>query len=129
MKNKDSALKLYAARLHARVNEASVLNWADLSIGDWRPIENDCHGNVTTLCERDQSYVPIRGWLYFDFGGMSDRVKFLAHSAVRGPDGVLYDITPSCASRQYPFICAEESEDDYAQLVEGDGIVNLWHIK
>ena len=128
MKNEDSALKLYAARLYARVNEASVLECCDVSIGDWHPTENECHGNVTTLCEHDPDYEPIRGWLYLDFGGVMDRVKFVAHSAVRAPDGVLYDITPSSVPHQYPFICAEESEDDYAQRVE-DGTVFVWHIK
>src|SRR5689334_12473115 len=103
----------YAASLFARVHEAVVLGWAEVEIGDWRPGAKDCHANVTTLCAHDSAYSSVRGWLYFDFGGCLDRVQFLAHSAVRGPDGTLYDITPSQASQQYPFVAANLSEHEY----------------
>ena len=56
-------------------------------------------------------------------------MQFLAHSAIQAPDGMLYDITPSNASQQYPFIIAEESEEDYARLVEGEGINCIWYLK
>lgn len=127
--SKNDGLKQYAARLHERRGEAALLQWADVSIGDWRPTPNECHGNVTTICERDSSYTAVRGWLYFDFDDLLDQVKFVAHSAVRTPDGTLCDITPSNASQQYPFIPAEETEKIYSQLVEGSGITELWHVK
>jgi hypothetical protein len=114
--------------LFARVHQAAVLNWAEVSIGDWKPQLNECHGNVTELCAHDPSYTPVRGWLYFDFGGLLDCVQFLAHSAVRAPDGKLYDITPAIASQQYPFLAAEESEREYAALIQS-GVTELWHIK
>lgn len=125
----DAAHKLYAARLFECVNEATLLKSADVSIGDWSPVENECHGNVTSVCEHESTYTSARGWLYFDFGGSWDRVKFVAHSAIRAPDGTLYNITPSSASQQCPFILAEESEEDFAKLVEVDGIGDLWHFK
>lgn len=122
------AQNVYAGKLFARVKQAVMLKRAEVAIGEWKPSGNECHGNVTELCAHDPSYAPVRGWLYFDFGGHLDRVQFLAHSAVRAPDGELYDITPSRASQQYPFIAAEESEAEYAALVQG-GVTRVWHIK
>jgi hypothetical protein len=45
---------------------------------------------------------------------------------VRAPDGLLYDITPSRAAQDYPFLAANLGEDDYAALVQGD-TTRLWH--
>ncbi len=129
MMTDDVPLKLYATRLYERINESVILKCADVSVGDWTPIENDCHGNATNFCEHQKDYKPARGWLYFDYGGLTDRVQFLAHSAIQAPDGTLYDITPSSASQQYPFIMAEESEEDYARLVEGEGINSISYLK
>jgi hypothetical protein len=72
----------YAASLFAHVHDAVILRWAEVEIGEWRPEASDCHANVTELCAHDPTYSPVRGWLYFDFGGYLDRVQFLAHSAV-----------------------------------------------
>lgn len=118
----------YAANLFARMHEAVNLRWADVEIGNWRPKANDCHANVTELCAHDPTYSPVRGWLYFDFGGYLDRVQFLAHSAVRAPDGMLYDITPSQASQQYPFLSANLPDQEYEALVTS-GAIQLWHVR
>jgi hypothetical protein len=117
-----------AASLLARLDEAVMLRRMEVNIGDWRPIENDCHANASQICLHSPSYLPVRGWLYFDFGGLLDRVQFLAHSAVRAPTGELWDVTPSRASQDYPFITSRLSEDDYVALIEG-GVTRLWHIK
>lgn len=45
----------------------------------------------------------------------------VAHSAVKAPDGALYDITPTNASQDYPFIESKLSEEEYAELVETRG--------
>lgn len=119
----------YAASLFGRRHESANLAWADISIGDWKPMQNQCHENVTTWCTYNTGYEPIRGWLYFDFENKLDYVQFVAHSAVRAPDSMLYDITPAQASQQYPFISANLSETEYATLVEMQGIVNLRHFK
>ena len=113
-KRPERNLKLYAERLYGRREQAVVLSWSDVSVDDWSPKPHDCHGNVTNFCAHDESYSALRGWLYFGFDGALDEVKFVAHSAVRAPDGLLYDITPSLASQQYPFIAAEEPEAEYA---------------
>jgi hypothetical protein len=124
----DNELKIYAKRLYGRREQTVMLKWADVSIGTWRPSPNECHGNVSEVCANDSRYSPVRGWLYFDFGGAFPSVKFVAHSALRGRDGVLCDITPARASQQYPFLIAEESEEEYASLIES-GVTELWHIK
>ena len=87
-----------------------------------------CHANATEFHLQDPSYVPVRGWLYFDFRGLLTHVKFVAHSVVRAPDGQLWDITPVDTPARYPFLAATEGEDDYASLVEG-GATELWHRK
>lgn len=117
----------YAARLFSRLGEAVMLRRMDINIGDWRPVENECHANVSQVYLHSNSYLLVRGWLYFDFGGALDRVQFLAHSAIRAPNGELWDITPSQASQDYPFIAAEEPEEQFAVLVEG-GVIRLWHV-
>jgi hypothetical protein len=118
----------YAARLFARLDEAIMLKRFEVNIGDWQPTAHDCHANATQIHLHSASYLPVRGWLYFDFGGHLDRVQFLAHSAIRAPDGELWDVTPSHASQEYPFIPAEDSEDEYAARVES-GVTRIWHIK
>ncbi len=122
------AQNAYAAALFARLNQVALLQPAVVDIGDWHPQLNSCHANVTELCAHDRSYSPVRGWLYFDFGGYLDRVQFLAHSAIRAPNGNLYDITPSQATQQYPFLAAVEPEAEYRALIES-GVVRLWHLK
>jgi hypothetical protein len=116
----------YAASLYARLDECSVLRRAEVKSESWRPQANDCHANVSEWCIRYPEYEIVRGWLYFHFEGALGRVQFLAHSAVRAPDGLLYDITPSYASQDYPFLSAKLSENDFAALVQG-GTTRLWH--
>lgn len=124
----DNELKLYVEELYNRRKQAVMLKWADVSIETWRPRQNECHGNVSEVCAHDNRYSPARGWFYFDFKGALTSVKFVAHSALRDKDGTLYDITPACASQQYPFILAVEPEAEYASLVES-GVTELLHMK
>ena len=76
----------------------------------------------------DDRYSPARGWLYFDFNDILPLVKFVAHSALKDMEGTLYEITPVQVIQQYPFIFAEESEEEYASLVES-GVTECWHQK
>ena len=107
----------YAKGLNSRVGEAVGLKRAVIENGDWVPQPNMCHHNVSIWCEHNPEYQPVRGWLYFALPGVSYS-KFVAHSAVRTPYGELFDITPSSATQDYPFIAGDLSEDEYAQLVE-----------
>jgi hypothetical protein len=113
-------IEIYRVELTQRASLACLVNWADVSTGDWVPAPNECHQNVTDWCESNEGYIPVRGWMYFDLTG-----QFVAHSVLRAPDGLLYDITPAAASRQYPFIESGLSESDYIELVEGRGISQL----
>lgn len=69
--------------------------------------------------------------MYFDLNGMLPFVWFNSHSAVESPDGELFDITPPSnpISQEYPFIRAHETEEEYAALVEGDGVGRIEHYK
>lgn len=84
-----------------------------------------CHHNVSELHLFDNSYKPVRGWLYFDLPGL-DFVKFVSHSVIKTPNGKLIDITPTDTPREYPFIEGNLSEDEYAYLVKelGWGEIN-----
>lgn len=116
----------YAKDLYSRTGSAALLNRAIVHIGDWKPKANMCHHNVTFWCENRHGYEPVRGWLYFDLPGFPF-VKFVAHSAVRTPEGELFDITPSSATQDYPFIESRLSESEYAELVENMGHGELLH--
>lgn len=115
----------YAESLYLRVDEAAVLKQAVIEEERWKPQLNMCHHNVTNLCLLANEYTPVRGWLYFDLPGL-DYVKFVAHSAVKTPEGDVFDITPAIASQGYPFLVSNLSEDEYAYIVEdcGHGEIN-----
>lgn len=116
--------EIYAKELYSRVGSATLLNRATIAGGDWEPQANMCHHNVTICCELKPEYTPVRGWLYFELPGASF-VKFVAHSAVRTPDGELYDITPSNASQDYPFVDGGLSEDQYSELVDKNNTTKI----
>ncbi len=112
-------IKKYANKLVSKVDQAKFLKHAVIENGDWEPQPNYCHHNVSLWCQLRPEYIPVRGWLYFDLPGLNF-VKFVAHSAVKAPDGEFYDITPS-ETKDYPFIDSELSEEEYAELVESRG--------
>jgi hypothetical protein len=113
-------IKEYAKRLFTKAGEAMPLKRAVIEGGDWKPQPNMCHHNVSIWCQNNPDYKSVRGWLYFDLAGLNF-VKFVAHSAVKSSDGELYDITPSNASKDYPFVDSELTEEEYADLVENKG--------
>jgi hypothetical protein len=118
----------YTASLCERRAEGVIVSPAQVSIGDWEPLPNQCHGNVTTWCANNAEFQIVRGWLYVDFSGQLPYEVFLPHSVVRDKDGALWDITPIQAFQQYPFIAAIESEEEYAAFVE-QGVSALAHYK
>ena len=124
----DEDLAVYAARLYARRAEGIIVRPATVQIGDWTPDEHECHGNVTPFCEVSFNHSPVRGWLYFDFGGLLPFVRFNTNSVVMDEHSMLLDITPTRASERYPFIRAEESEREYAELFEALKRRGLRHV-
>ena len=53
--------------------------------------------------------------------------RFIAHSAVKDKAGALFDITPSRASRRYPFLKDELTEEEYVLLIASRQLVHLDH--
>jgi hypothetical protein len=114
-------LDTYLPALAARVSSAQMLKRGEIDGGDWQPKPNECHENATTWSELKEGFTPVRGWLYFGEAGL-----LVAHSVVRAPDGDLYDLTPSEASKDYPFLESALSEEDYGDLIVTRGISQLW---
>lgn len=119
-------IKEYAKELYIKSSRAQMLKRAIIEGGDWQPKLNMCHHNVTEWCKHKPDFKPVRGWLYFDLPGLK-YVKFVAHSAVRTPEGELYDITPSNASQDYPFIESDLSEEEFAEVVEANGYGEIYY--
>lgn len=118
------AMSLLAASLYVRRPQGTVVPLVAAA----GPQPNDCHGNATHWCEVYPDHTPVRGWLYFDHGGLTGVVMFLSHSVVRQPDGTLIDITPQVRRQaDYLFIPSEQSEGEYAAMIEG-GVSRLWHV-
>lgn len=118
-------LEPYVERLYQRRDTSVLLTPATVSDGEWKPLPNECHANVTTFCLSNPKFKIVRGWLYFHLNHELPFERFMAHSAVLSPEGKLYDITPNVMSQQYPFIRAEEGEDEYAALIEVRQVSNL----
>lgn len=113
-------LHQYASELYSRVaTDGMILRRKELSgaKSSWVPQPKLCHQNVTTLCETSPWFKPVRGWLCLG-DKANGLVTFLAHSVVMFPDGEMYDITPSNASKDYPFISSGLTDDEYADLIE-----------
>lgn len=119
-------VKEYAELIFRDIKKAVVPQRTMVRIGEWQPEPNMCHHNVSIWCENNPEYSPVRGWLYFDLPALG-YVKFVSHSVVLTPNGELFDITPSNASQDYPFVLSGLSEEEYAALVEGSGISEIVH--
>jgi hypothetical protein len=108
-------LDTYAAALYSRLGEAAFLRRMVVTIGDWKPEPNECHANATTLHLNSPEYTPVRGWLYFDFGGYLPHVKFLPTLPFE-PERVLLELRrerPTYANR---FLLAHGSTSREAQM-------------
>jgi hypothetical protein len=122
---KDSDIQAYGRRLFERRESGIFVPPANAGWGEWRPAQHSCHENVSTICAGDSRLQPIRGWLFFDFHYFFDYVRFTAHSVIRNEQGVLYDITPTQASRPYPFIQAEEGTDEFCAFINASNVLHL----
>ena len=91
---------------------------------------HECHVNADQFASNNEGYRVVRGWLFFDFRsalpfGMAPFVRFSAHSVVEGPDGERYDITPTLASKCYPFIEHPFGNEDFERLIDGRHLSNI----
>jgi len=115
-----------AARLYKRRGEGVLVKRKTINIGGWQPVRGQCHYNVKTIVERDRRYKAVRGWVYADYSELG-RATFFSHSIIETPEGELIDITPNPSPWHYPFIRHDGTEDDFADIVEGQSIVRLDH--
>src|SRR5882672_334123 len=82
----------YEASVCHRLCQAERVPFQEVSLPDWRPSFDDCHGNVNRWVEANRGTTAVRGSVtYADFGLATG---LTAHSVVRGADGQLFDITP-----------------------------------
>lgn len=96
----------YERDLCARGETASFVPFKpDAGFDGWEPSVGGCHDNVDHWVRHHSGYTAVRGWLaYASYGG--ELVGYTAHSIVRGPDGILFDITPlyDTNAKRAPFV-------------------------
>jgi len=82
----------YETEICQRLEGADLIPFRPVSTHDWQPAVAKCHDNVDTWVRMNPNHRVVRGWVtngnYIVFIGLT------AHSIVRGPDGVMFDITP-----------------------------------
>jgi hypothetical protein len=111
-------LRQHAAELYARRSEGVRVPRVNVQDGDWVPLPNNCHGNVTRWVLGHPDCKIVRGWLYLDLdNGALGYVRFVAHSVVWNPDRKPIDITPALTENAYPFIPAFIDEDQFEAAV------------
>jgi hypothetical protein len=81
-----------------------------------------CHS-----CKGHSSHVPVRGWVVFEVYTRLGLCRFIPRSVVEDEDRVLFDITPARASKRYPFLKDEMTEEEYVLLITSRKLVNLDH--
>jgi hypothetical protein len=106
----NTAIERYGALLVRQLNEAVVVPYRQVNVGDWVPEENKCHHNVAAWIERNPRHEHVLGWLVIAAPN-SDFIRFVAHSVVEDETGNRFDITPLHATepRQCPMwnLCHE----------------------
>lgn len=112
-----------AQSLYARRNQAVVIPFVEMILPSGPPSENDCHGNVDRWVRQHPGDRALRGWLVFDNFLMTRVCRFNAHSVVEAADGSLFDLTPSKASRRYPFLRHVGRDGEFTAMIDGTGLV------
>jgi len=103
----------YVIGLFERRNDGVFVQKATIEECEWTPELNECHNNVDFWCKAHPEYKPVRGWLFFALGYEDEHVLFLLHSVMLTPENSFVDITPTRAVDSYPFIVADESDDEF----------------
>jgi|SRR5688572_7195325 hypothetical protein len=115
----------YAIAIFRRAHRGVLLPSQPGVLDEWEAQEHECHRNTHEWCLRNSGHIRIPGWLYFNWDGLLDHVRFTSHSVVRTNTGELRDITPTKASRPYPFVPADETLEEYEAIVEKHRIKHL----
>jgi hypothetical protein len=119
-----SDLLLLARRLYRRRNSGNVVRY---KMVDPRHTERDCHQNAGTWARVNPGNKAVHGWLVFDYesetAGPMPMVQFNPHTIIETEDGERYDVTPSRASRRYPFLDHDGSREDFVRIVEDNSLL------
>jgi len=121
----DIDLKALVTSLYARRQEAVVVPYEPRTMTSGPPTEHECHNNVDRWVLEQPDHKSVRGWLVFEWtenemGRLMFSLplcRFTAHSVVETPDGRLFDLTPSRASRRYPFLRHHEPDGEFEAIV------------
>lgn len=118
-------------RLFALRDTGTIAQWADAAAEDWKPDLNECHRNADIVAGRSpDGWTAIRGWFVNDLSlaeliGFRSHIAFIAHSVVADQEGKLFDITPSRASKQYPFIRHPGTNAEFEDLIDHKNVKQL----
>lgn len=118
LKPPSKALEKYAASLYARKHECQFVPKEMIQLDGWQPLHHQCHSNVLILETYGEGFSAVHGWLYLDFSGSADFVRFIAHSVICNADGKLIDVTPTFpGAGHYPFINANIGSLQYEAIL------------
>lgn len=111
-------LSKYAASLYARIHEREWIRREIIQLDGWQPLQNQCHANSMILETYGEGFSAVHGWLYLDYEGKADYVRFVAHSVVMNAQGQLVDVTPTADDTpEFPFIRAGISNVEYENVL------------
>jgi hypothetical protein len=131
----DELKRQLAKRLYDLRHEGRIVEFAEAAIEDWQPKLKSCHENAAIWANSNKGWLVVHGWSIFEFSdpaecrllGIPRQFHFARHSVVMDPGGRLYDITPSEASRQYPFIPHPTGNADFEEIAERYDLVFVDH--
>lgn len=112
-------LRQYVKSLYERREEGLYVARQPIRLDDWQPSPNHCHANTLILESYGRGLSAVHGWLYMDFEGSRDYVRFIAHSVIRDQSGNLIDVTPAAtvSAPLYPFIRANVTNTEYEMML------------
>lgn len=120
-------LKELAQQLYERRHLAIPVPFRDCSGPDFAPVEQACHSNVDEWCLSHPTHRAVRGWLLHESWLPQGFCRFAAHSVVRDEQGLLFDLTPTRATRRYPFLPNHLSDEEFVLMVSARQLVHLDH--
>ncbi len=122
-------LKVLAKSLYERRREGVVAPFVERMMKDWVAQEGQCYRNVDEWVSKNPDVGAVRGWLVFDINetsqGLMPLTRFTPHALIEENDGSLLDLTPSRASRRYPFLRHDGAKEEFDSLVGALMIVHL----
>lgn len=118
----------YEAAMCQKLSSAGVVPFKKVSVGDWVPVESDCHKNVDRWVEAMPDHRAERGWVVYKQCLVGDTLglELTAHSVVRGEADELFDITPLHDERQRPsmrFVAHFGDEADFWRLEKNNRFI------